>query len=61
MSDPSDIPTEVIAETEHYQVWVSEEPDGELVYHVELGLVTIHLFAEEFEEFVQLIKRVKKA
>ncbi|NPV66349.1 MAG: hypothetical protein HPY64_04300 [Anaerolineae bacterium] len=61
MTDPSDIPTEVIAETEHYQVWVSEEPDGELVYHVELGLVTIHLFAEEFEEFVQLIKRVKKA
>lgn len=61
MTDPSDIPTEVIAETEHYQVWVSEEPDGEVVYHVELGLVTIHLFAEEFEEFVQLIRRVKKA
>ncbi len=61
MTDPSDIPTEVIAETEHYQVWVSEEPDGEVVYHVELGLATIHLFAEEFEEFVQLIKRVREA
>ncbi len=61
MTDQSDIPTEVLAETEHYQVWASEEPDGEVVYHVEFGLATIHLFAEEFEEFIQLIKSVRKA
>jgi hypothetical protein len=35
MSD--DIPTVTLAETADYIAWISEEPDGETVYHIELG------------------------
>jgi hypothetical protein len=55
-----EIPTEVIAETESYSVWVSQEPDGEVTYHVEVGGVTIHFFDEEWNEFLQLISKVPK-
>jgi hypothetical protein len=53
-----EIPTEVIAETESYSVWVSQEPDGEVTYHVEVGGVTVHFFEEEWNEFLQLIRKV---
>jgi hypothetical protein len=55
-----EIPTEVIAETESYSVWVSQEPDGEVTYHVEVGGVTIHFFDEEWNEFLQLISKVPR-
>ncbi len=55
-----EIPTEVIAETENYSVWVSEEPDGEVTYHVEVGGVTVHFFDEEWNEFVKLMQAVPK-
>jgi len=56
-----DIETEVIAETEnfHYQIWRAEEPDGEMVYHVEINNVTVHFFTEEWQEFLTLIKQIK--
>ena len=50
-----DIPTNTIAETENYLAWISEEPDGEKVYHLELGALTLHFFQEEWEELVTLI------
>ena len=53
-----EIPTEVIAETEAYSVWVSEEPDGEVTYHIELGGATLHFFEEEWIEFLQLMGKV---
>ena len=56
MSD--EIPTETLAETESYSVWLSQEPDGELTYHVEVGGVTIHFFDEEWQEFIQLMRKV---
>jgi hypothetical protein len=47
---------ETLGETENYVVWVSQEPDDdEQIYHLELGNITIHLFAEEWEEFVSLM------
>ncbi|MFZ6031555.1 MAG: hypothetical protein ACOYYS_27920 [Chloroflexota bacterium] len=48
--------TEVIAETDNYIAWRAEEPDGETSYHLELNNVTLHFFAEEWEEFKQLVK-----
>lgn len=54
MSD--DIPTETLAETENYAAWVSEEPDGEIVFHVELGSITLHFFREEWRELIELIR-----
>ncbi|MFW5709323.1 MAG: hypothetical protein ACOCX5_03785 [Chloroflexota bacterium] len=59
MSD--DIPTNVLSETENYVAWLSEEPDGETVYHLELGAVTLHFFREEWEELLALIEDAASA
>ena len=37
-------------------IWVSNEPDNEKVYHVELDTVTVHFFAEDWEEFIALVQ-----
>jgi hypothetical protein len=50
------VKTEMVIQSENYEVWVSHEPDGETVYHVELEAVTLHFFNEEWHEFVALIK-----
>lgn len=55
-----DIPTDTLAETDEYIAWLSEEPDGEAVYHLELGQVTLHFFEEEWQELVRLIKEADK-
>lgn len=46
---------DMIAETDNFAVWRSEEDEGYL-YHIELGSMTLHLAAEEWEEFIVLIK-----
>jgi hypothetical protein len=46
--------TETLAETENYLAWKADEPDGETTYHVELANMTVHLFEEEWEEFLEL-------
>jgi hypothetical protein len=51
-----EIPTETLAETENYSVWLSQEPDGEMTYHVEIGAVTLHFFDEEWTEFRELMR-----
>lgn len=56
-----DVPVETIAETENYIAWVSQEPDGETVYHLELGPVTLHFFREEFDEVLELIDDARAA
>lgn len=55
------IPTETLAESQNYIAWFTEEPDGEDVYHLELGQVTLHFFREEWDELVGLIKQADKA
>ncbi|MBZ0283674.1 MAG: hypothetical protein K8L97_23255 [Anaerolineae bacterium] len=54
MSD--EVETENLAVTENYVAWVSHEPDDETIYHLELGSVTVHLFPEEWEEVVELVR-----
>ncbi len=46
---------DILAETDNFAVWRSME-DDDAVYHIELGGVTLHLTAEEWEEFAVLIK-----
>jgi len=58
MSEPMDIQTETLAETQNFIVWKAEEPDGETTYHVELGAVTLHFFQEEWDEFLTLIRQL---
>ena len=57
----SDVNVDTLAETENYAAWLSTEPDGETVYHVELGPVTLHFFQEEWDEVVALIEGASKA
>lgn len=56
-----EIPTDILAETSNYIAWISEEPDGELVYHVELGAVTLHFFKEEWQELLELVREAGRA
>jgi len=51
--------TETLAETENFLVWKAEEPDGETTYHIELNNVTVHFFAEEWDEFIELARNLK--
>lgn len=51
----SELDMDVIAETENFAVWRSQESDG-FAYHIELGGITLHLESEEWEELAILIK-----
>ncbi|MEJ2747395.1 MAG: hypothetical protein P8183_05740 [Anaerolineae bacterium] len=54
MSDES-VEMDILAETDNFAVWRSQETDG-FLYHVELGGITLHLSSEEWEEFALLVK-----
>ncbi len=57
----ADVNVDTLAETENYAAWLSTETDGEVVYHVELGAVTLHFFQEEWDEVVGLIAAASRA
>lgn len=46
---------DALAETENFVIWRSSE-DGEVVYHVELGGITLHVTPDEWDELVTLFK-----
>ena len=56
-SPPSEegVATDMLIQSDNYEVWLSHEPDGEVVYHVELDNLTLHFFREEWQEFAALI------
>lgn len=57
-------PTEemnVLAETEHYLVWLEQDDAGEVNYHVDLEFVTLHLLKEEWDELAELIRKANSA
>jgi len=55
LNNNSEMDMDIIAETENFAVWRSQEGDG-FAYHVELGGITLHLESEEWEELAILIK-----
>ncbi len=55
MPEEDIVKTESLSVTENYAAWISHEPDGEIVYHLELGAVTVHFFEEEWVEVVELV------
>jgi len=59
MTDNYEPKVTTIAETDSYAVWSADEPDGETTYNLELNNVTIHMFEEEYREFVELVKKLK--
>ena len=48
--------TEMLAETENYLLWRAKEPDGEITYHLDVDMVTLHFYEEEWQEFAQLVQ-----
>ena len=56
--EPTEIPTELLAESENMSVWQVDEPDGESTYHLELNQVTLHFLREEWQEFLQLVRLI---
>jgi len=52
-----DLEASLLAETENYMIWTSEV-EGEMLVHLELGGVSLHLIGEEWDEFVLLMKSV---
>ncbi|MBE2270819.1 MAG: hypothetical protein IAE80_21445 [Anaerolinea sp.] len=61
MANGDDVNVETLAETESYAAWLSRENDGELVYHLEFGAVTLHFYREEWEEVVALVDAASRA
>lgn len=48
---------DVIAQTEECAAWRSSE-DGEYIYHLELGGITLHLLSDEWQELVTLMRNI---
>lgn len=55
--DDNALDLDVLAESENFAVWRSEEEAG-YVFHLELGGITLHFASEEWLEVVALIKDV---
>ncbi|MCP5096701.1 MAG: hypothetical protein GY943_14205 [Chloroflexi bacterium] len=56
--DNENFEPDVIAETENFAVWRGEEEDEGYVYHLELGGITLHIKADEWEEVITLFKSI---
>jgi hypothetical protein len=56
MNHNHELDPDVLAETELFAVWRNIEEDGAYIYHVELGGLTLHLSAEEWDELVLLVR-----
>lgn len=52
----NEVSTQTVAETESYNIWKADEPDGEATYHLQLNNITVHFFQEEWDEFKALVK-----
>ena len=59
-SEMPDMEAVTVAETDNYQAWRVEEPDGEISYHLELNNVTLHFFQEEWDEFLELMRMLMR-
>ena len=45
-----------LGESENYAIWVSHETEThEMIYHIEFDNVTVHLFEDEWEEFISVV------
>lgn len=54
MSKDEKLEVDMVSETENFAVWRSPDEDG-VIYHVELGSITLHLASDEWEEFLELL------
>lgn len=52
---------EILAESENFAVLRTQDLDDEVVYNVEMGSVTLHLFQEEWDELVSVLIEARGA
>jgi hypothetical protein len=52
----SNFEPDIIAQTENFGVWRSDDELEGLLFHIELGGITLHLTSEEWNELVLLVK-----
>jgi hypothetical protein len=58
--DEEDARLEMLAESENFAVFAGRDMDGERVYNIELGSVTLHLFEEEWDELITLLRQAAR-
>lgn len=58
-SDHDEAPLTVLAESERFAVLLGEDEEGEPIYNLELGMVTLHFFLDEWRELVELIREAE--
>jgi hypothetical protein len=58
MSQNSNGSENVLAETANFLI-VEVNQEDDTIYDVDFGIVTVHLTAEEYDEFVELVKQLK--
>ncbi len=51
--------TDTLSETDNFMIWRSVE-EGEYVYHLELGGVSLHLASDEWEELLMLVQQTER-
>ena len=49
----------ILAQTDNFEV-ITTETDNDVVFHLDLGRITLHLGSEEWDELVMLIKAADK-
>jgi len=59
MSEDTNNPENVLAETENFAIIEFHEED-ETFYDIDLGIVTVHLDEDEYDEFLELFKQLKR-
>ncbi len=59
IADHSDFEPNIVSQTENFGIWCSDDEEEGLLYHVELGGLTLHLNSEEWDEFMVLIKGIE--
>lgn len=47
-----------VVESEDNFAYIAEEPDGELTYHLQINNVTMHFFAEEWQDTMSFLEQV---
>jgi len=58
---PKEPKVQMLGESENYTVWASHEPENnELIYHIEIDNVTVHLFEDEWDEFVGVMMQAMR-
>ena len=61
MDKDPEMAIETLVETDNYSIWRADEPDEESTYHLELNNITVHFFREEWDEFIELARRILKS